>query len=87
MTEHKHTPGPWVLDIPAANGKSCTLRGAHQRPIAEILKPGLRHADSFRGPQYAHEYQANARLIAAAPDLLAALELGVKAMEDWDNFG
>lgn len=70
-----HSPAPWQLDIPAASGKSCTVRaGDHRTPIAEVLKPGLTYNDAYRGPRYAHEYQANARLIAAAPELLAALK-------------
>lgn len=63
----KHTPGPWLVDcgyIYAAcqmdeNGMT------RQRPLAEVT-----------GDQdHEDHYYENCRLIAAAPDLLEALEL------------
>ena len=70
----KHTPGPWKLDIPAQKANSTTLRGANNSPIAEINKPGLRYDERNIGPIYPSEYQANASLIAAAPELLEAVK-------------
>jgi hypothetical protein len=69
----KHTPGPWEARlIPNSlgesnnhweiNGDSPHVRGKHQQ-ICEM-----------NGPWEPSNYKANARLIAAAPDLLEALD-------------
>lgn len=57
-----HTPGPWIVDgiaVDAANSTVCIMG----------------EMDGFEsGYRPAMNYQANSQLIAAAPDLLAALE-------------
>ena len=53
----KHTPGPWKY-----NGKT-DIYGASGATICEL----------YRGYEHISECQANANLIAAAPDLLEAL--------------
>lgn len=64
----KHTPGPWVASLTLGYGEA----GEHGIPIA-------REKDDLL---VAHVYgAANARLIAAAPDLLEALELVVDITE------
>lgn len=56
----KHTPGPWNVA-----GLTITAdAGNPEQPIAHIVQ--------FL-PKFSHETEANARLIAAAPELLAAL--------------
>lgn len=50
----KHTPGPWV-----ANDRTVSFEGAGHRILAECGQS-----------TYVRTDQANARLIAAAPDLL-----------------
>ena len=55
----KHTPGPWSYV-----GKSRIRSGNPRQPIATAFGSGRTH----------DERAANARLIAAAPDLLAALQ-------------
>jgi len=55
----KHTPGPWML----GNGSRAT--GFTVKIASDELLVG----------GYGLKSEANARLIAAAPDLLAALEL------------
>ena len=71
----KHTPGPWRLDGPAANGEqSIGISRAWEIGGASICE-----VDSSRDHRV---LLADARLIAAAPELLAALkaitdELGV----------
>lgn len=58
---NEHTPGPWALKIdPAADAHVTTSDHWHDR-IAVVFN------DSRR------DFKANARLIAAAPELLAAL--------------
>ncbi len=67
-----HTPGPWEFDLnpkwQSENGMSCELV---VRPQGEFPH-GLWIADC--GLSVDPEHVANARLIASAPDLLAALE-------------
>lgn len=81
MDTQKHTPGPWRVehtgdyaDDPVKVVKICYPDG-QQRHLAKVYDcylPGDGDGD------------ANARLIAAAPDMLAALE----AMRDaWDMEG
>lgn len=61
MTQAQHTPGPWV----ASPNIGYWMVGA---PVSEELPA---HADRHIGNIYSED---NARLIAAAPDLLAALD-------------
>lgn len=66
MTTSKFTPGPWTV---AAN-----MRGLGNVPVAGVETPaGLALANCG-----AHG-EANARLIASAPDLLEALQAIVEA--------
>ena len=59
--ENKHTPGPWLVK---ANTIQAEKRGNHQGVhLAEIIGQGL-----------GFEAEANAHLIAAAPDLLQFAE-------------
>jgi len=65
----KHTPGPWRV----AYGNRLEIRGPRDEigwPVPVVYNAGL-HTDETD--------QANARLIAAAPELLAALQ----ALTDW----
>lgn len=59
----KHTQGPWVA-IPMPDGSIDICKSNAGYHIAQMLYTG-----------YPADVQANARLIAAAPDLLAALEI------------
>lgn len=77
MKEHKHTPGPWTLETVKTSIGFCHKVGpfpwGHEK---------LNHACIY--VDYgSHEgvLLANARLIAAAPDLLEALE-GLLALND-----
>jgi hypothetical protein len=58
----KHTPGPWGYHV-TVDGDAIVAGGGKIR-VAEALVRDVSHEDE----------RANARLIAAAPDLLAALE-------------
>ena len=89
MSEGKHTPGPWTLCAhladPAVDAScSCGYRGVIYGPEESghpfaICQPGHQPApvgEEFTEPQrYPRDVElANARLIAAAPDLLDALK-------------
>ena len=72
MSETKHTPGPWT------NGVMVGVSGAHKAglDLAFITSP----LESRRA-----ECEANARLIAAAPDLLESLQLAVEYLAEWHS--
>ena len=64
-----HTPGPWAAII-GGGGCSVIVNSTVQMPILVQIAPDTLYAH----PERVAEAQANARLIAAAPALLAALE-------------
>jgi hypothetical protein len=74
----QHTPGPWhftnELNAKRARGKFLTvLPVGDDCPVADVNR--------HRGPSS----EANARLIAAAPDLLTALQDAVNVFLDADK--
>jgi hypothetical protein len=71
MTNIKHSPGPWHRDdLLALNGRPVIARTTGRIPISA-------NTDDWLG--YDGEDEANAYVIAAAPELLEALE----AASDW----
>ena len=60
-----HTPGPWNIE----RGNMTIIVDGNRRSIAQPLWPMNQTPERFQGT-----YDANASLIAAAPDLLEALE-------------
>lgn len=69
MTEAKHTPGPWFRD--KESGFDCDVRAANGRKIASVNVQCMpRTKQQFDGRKA--ENNANAYLIAAAPELLEA---------------
>lgn len=82
MSEVTHTPGPWSIDN----------YGAGQRIVVKG-RPGFsgdyRIADAHFSSDLANcvrvrEMQANARLIAAAPELYAALKEWAENPDGWN---
>jgi len=70
----KHTPGPWVRDT--GSGFGCDVRAENGRKVAATW--GINNGDPHR-PAYRAECDANARLVAAAPELLEALQKRAQA--------
>lgn len=69
MTQTTHTPGPWKVYSSAAPNYPATVAfmdGANEMTICDVTETGAQHA----------------RLIAAAPDLLAALKSVVEFIAD-----
>jgi hypothetical protein len=64
MNTHTHTAGPWY---PVTLGASPDRSWAIDSELVEIARLS-------EWPDHKAEAEANARLIAAAPDLLAALQ-------------
>lgn len=91
MSEAKFTPGPWILATVPTSVGSChkigPFPGAGHRPYtyacvyADGIRPGIDDALPA-----AIELTANARLMAAAPDLFAELQNIANAKpETWDE--
>ena len=87
MTQGKHTPGPWVVVI---DDDGNPLSGRPGVFSSEELDCGIVHWDGFVQPYWRSargdkEIHANARLIAAAPDMLEALQALVSANNSTDG--
>ncbi len=77
MTEF--TPGPWYLERRGAGSIVCASRARLRE-----MSPGLTCLDVVARTDWGHgeEDEANARLIASAPDLLHALQMVRDANRD-----
>jgi hypothetical protein len=78
MSETKHTPGPWMVEPVFIAQQTC---GALH--FGEYRFPFKRNGDGSCFTYSREEAEANARLIAAAPEMLAAL----KSINEWLLFG
>lgn len=83
-----HTPGPWMFDCEP--GRVCGFVAEERedgRGLAD-LRPSqrIRHADKRRSDEFvlSEEDVANARLMAAAPTLLARLRDALAVLETLD---
>lgn len=75
----KHTPGPWTIGVPGPNG--CPTIGTAQGLMTAMI------SHSYSEPEQVATARANARLIAAAPDLLEALERIARLKENTHSSG
>lgn len=93
MSESKHTPGPWTYYLWSGTSSFSEFEGLpssiaqHEEgdesaSTIEIAEFPPEHCDLPR-----EEQLANARLIAAAPDLLGALEAAKQFIENGIEFG
>jgi hypothetical protein len=82
MTDQpKWTPGPWFIVTPTQGFEVCTIHGVERQPTEDglgqtwvyIRPESLVRDGEWHWPDEA-ECTANAHLIAAAPDLYAALD-------------
>ena len=69
----KHTKGPWSVVEQWTTG--ATIRANADKPLDTLVATA--HGAIFAGPPY-DEMLANARLIAAAPELLEALKRALR---------
>ncbi len=76
----KHTPGPWTPEF----GEAYRVR-AQQDGGQVAIMTNLKGRDGLAGRRNGDEVAANARLIAAAPELLEAAKLVLEWYEAEDN--
>jgi hypothetical protein len=74
VSNSKHTPGPWVIQDNAAHGIHIYSNGGPFGGGLHVARVSNSAGIGYDGQE------ANARLIAAAPDMLAALEAYDAAM-------
>lgn len=76
--QRKHTPGPWTVQEEIDGPVQNTRIVAHKKAVAST-------AQQCGRPHHWNEAEANARLIAAAPELLEACEALVNAYSIHDG--
>lgn len=79
----KHTPGPWAQHTPSGPADTAVIVRElpdHRRTVVAVIPGHYSHGKaSVTDWDEAH---ANARLVAAAPEMLIALECALRAMEN-----
>ena len=82
MNTQKHTQGPWKLNYPLI-----TAQGEMALTVAVVLCREDNNARADSAAKTKGEAEANARLIAAAPDLLQVTKdfLLLAALHDWEG--
>jgi len=73
-TKSTHTAGPWSFASINKHPSLCLRIWSGNIEVAQINHWGKPEKDLTCDPKPSGEAEANARLIAAAPDLLAALQ-------------
>lgn len=92
MSETKHTPGPWAIEDPmgAKDGLTIVQAGLDAYEwefIAMVCQSDFVDGDHMGRQRFISpkEQEANARLIAAAPDLLEVAKLLVSWLDEEDG--
>ena len=70
----KHTPGPWRARVYQATEGHVAELSVDSEDWKDLARVFVQEDDRFSDEPLLGSGEANARLIAAAPDLLAALE-------------
>lgn len=78
-----HTPGPWVV----VNGTAVAPQWAPRERVAKTIAVNLRADEDGAFPEVGEWQHADARLIAAAPELLDALKESLDVMGEWGDDG
>lgn len=86
MTDVKHTPGPWTLETVTTQCGICHKVGPFPWKHGKQNHACI-YADYPSDGPIEYELLANARLIAAAPDLLEALMAYHKAYDENPHLG
>lgn len=77
--EGGHTPGPWGF------GYASNYEGYYVAPLGKLPTLAAVQAKGINAFNYPNETEANARLIAASPELLAHLEFAVKLLRQFGH--
>ena len=86
MSEAKHTPGPWRLQAdPCRFDNLTTITGGQRMNAKPHAWPAYPLTVQVGGTATMNEAQANAALLAAAPELLEALKQCRLALEPYDD--
>src|SRR5690606_9952265 len=78
IMENKHTEGPWCVEAGMVFG----TQGNCPR-ICTPCSVEYKNDDSISGHQDMYEAAANAKLIAAAPEMLEVLEYALDDLREW----
>ncbi len=76
-----HTPGPWIAALGPGNTPVVLRADGEREQIATVTAYFARPDKSPAGRGWSAEGAPNARLIAAAPDLLASVKEELAEME------
>lgn len=73
QTKTQHTPGPWNVERSSPGDTSNCAKAGCRAAVRGQVGPDICWVKVY-DDEVSRNWEANARLIAAAPDLLAALE-------------
>lgn len=76
MTEFSHTSGPWMAIAARPDHQAFIIMAKDGKTVAEILPGHKRSVD---------EKEANAAILAAAPDMLATLDYILPYLRELDR--
>lgn len=83
----KHTPGPWHINTAGSASRGEPFKITEIYVYAPDTQDDTAICADVIDPVTQEPSEANARLIAAAPDLLEALQTIVKSLSDQDDEG
>lgn len=86
MSQHPHTPGPWFLYTDQVAPPTILAGEQVESPFGVCTEAGDEIASVWCGSSVGHEISvdeanANAQLLAAAPDMLSAIRSSLGSLE------